>query len=182
MTVPNLPVLWKPPEPERPRRRSQMPYSQEKAEQLCDEIAGTTEPIRRICLKLGIPRASVYRWRLERPDFSRAYNLAMWARVENLADECLEIADDSSKDMRVEMADDGAQYIVDKEVLARTALRLNERHYLLAKLAPRKFGTAPDGLPDPAEQIAVEQADIPVSPIVVGLREYKAKKAAGQAT
>lgn len=118
-------------------------YNKATANAICERVA-QGEPVRRICRDDEMPhRATVYRWLAEREEFQAAYALAMQCRIDDMADECLEIADDGSHDLTLDPGDGEntmPALVVDKEVLARTKIRLAERHWWLACMAPRKYG------------------------------------------
>jgi hypothetical protein len=128
---------------ERPKLGAPSTYSQGVAEEICERVAAG-EPVRVICRTAGMPsRATIYRWLIEHPDFERAYAAAMQCRIEDMADECLEIADDGSRDTKLDESGDVPSIVVDQEVIARTKIRLAERHWWLACMAPRKYGRLP---------------------------------------
>ena len=127
---------------EQPRAASG--YSQAIAEAICERVS-QGEPVRKICRDEGMPsRATVYRWLLDNEDFQAAYAMAMQCRIDDMADECLEIADDASRDMTLDETGDVPVMVLDKEHVARTKLRLAERHWWLACISPRKYGRTPD--------------------------------------
>ena len=119
-------------------------YTPELAQQICDQIAETNKSIGTICRELGVGRTTMFRWLKTHNEFRNEYFWARWCRCENLADECIAIADDGSKDYKEEKNDDGTTRVVlNKDVLVRAAMRLQERHHLLAKYWPRRFGNTP---------------------------------------
>jgi hypothetical protein len=72
-------------------------YSAEVASAICERIAAG-ESVRSIARSPGMPsRATIYRWVVKNEDFRAAYALAMRCRIDDMADECLEIADDGSR-------------------------------------------------------------------------------------
>jgi len=91
---------------------------------------------------------SARRWAIEdREGFSSQYARASQIRMECLADEILEIADNESGDP------------------ARDRLRLDIRKWLMSKIAPKRFGdkldlthAAPDGGPMTVEFITIHEA------------------------
>jgi hypothetical protein len=54
-----------------------------------------------------------------------------------LAEECLDISDDSRQDIRV--TEDG-KTMIDGEFVARSRLRVDTRKWLASKLLPRQYG------------------------------------------
>jgi hypothetical protein len=94
------------------------------------------ESLRSICRAEGMPsEVTVRRWATEdREGFSSQYAMAAQIRMDCLADEILEIADNESGDP------------------ARDRLRLDVRKWLMSKIAPKRFGdkldlthASPDG-------------------------------------
>jgi len=72
------------------------------------------------------------------------YARAREAQAEVLADEIVEIADDSSEDFIFAEGEDqdgkGAKKYVNKEYVKRSALRVDARKWVAAKLLPKKYG------------------------------------------
>jgi hypothetical protein len=84
----------------------------------------TGESLRSICRSEGMPaEVTVRRWATEdREGFAAQYAMASQIRMDALADEILEIADNESGDP------------------ARDRLRLDTRKWLMSKIAPKRFG------------------------------------------
>jgi hypothetical protein len=110
-------------------------YSPEIAAKICDRMA-MGESLRSICRAEGMPaEVTVRGWAIEdREGFSSQYAMAAQIRMDCLADEILEIADNESGDP------------------ARDRLRLDVRKWLMSKIAPKRFGdkldlthASPDG-------------------------------------
>jgi hypothetical protein len=59
----------------------------------------------------------LYRWRRQHPEFARAYNLAVTCWIEDLQEQCLEIADD----------------VASSEPLERVKIRLAERNAMIGR-------------------------------------------------
>ena len=88
--------------------------------------------------------SNVMRWISESEELQEKYARARDARADLMAEEILEIADDANRDY----ADEG----FNSEHVQRSRLRVDARKWLLAKMAPRKYGdrvenvvTGPDG-------------------------------------
>src|SRR6266446_4548463 len=65
---------------------------------ICDRIAGGAS-LRQICQDANMPaKSTIFVWLEEHQDFARLYTLARQMQIEDLMDEILEIADDSSND------------------------------------------------------------------------------------
>jgi IS30 family transposase len=84
--------------PEKRSRRQRHSFSPEIAELICDRIAEGWS-LRKICEDPNMPaRSTIFGWLEEHEDFARRYTLARQIQIEDLLDEILEIADDSSND------------------------------------------------------------------------------------
>jgi hypothetical protein len=102
-------------------------YSPEIATEICERMA-MGESLRSICRSEGMPaEVTVRSWAIEdREGFSSQYARASQIRMDCLADEILEIADNESGDP------------------ARDRLRLDIRKWLMSKIAPKRFGDKVD--------------------------------------
>lgn len=114
-------------------------YSEELATRICTRIA-SGESLKTICGDEAMPGlTTVFRW-LAGEDhllFRDQYARAREAQMEALAEEILEIADDSSGDKYVDA--DGKERI-DHENVARSRVRIDARKWLMSKLASKKYG------------------------------------------
>jgi len=100
---------------------------------------GEGESLRSICRDDAMPALStVFRWLAGDREFQEQYARAMDARAMLLAEEILEISDDSSGDA-VTDPETGA-IRMDAEFVARSRLRVDSRKWLAARMSPRKYG------------------------------------------
>lgn len=136
--------------PAAPKRHSK--FNEQLAERICDEIAaGST--LRRICQQPNMPHPStVFRWFNTYEDFATNYSNALRWRAESRADEVVEIAFDTSHDYRPAdyQLNDGKtpKLVPDREMVARSELKIKTLFRLMAVESPRKYGNAaPDPLP-----------------------------------
>jgi hypothetical protein len=137
----------------RKRRAAGVKYSNAIAEEICFRMA-SGESLKGICRSPGMPTfQSVLRWVLERPEFARVYALACDMRAQYLADEILEIADTIEPGERVKKSYKGTEVTVG-DMVERSKLRVDARKWLLARLAPKRYGdkitqeiSGPDGGP-----------------------------------
>ena len=107
-------------------------FSQEKADLICQRIA-EGEALRTICRESGFPSAStVCRWLASHADFRRQYSAAREVQAEILLDEVLEIAD--------ACAGDASGAAITPTVVQGAKLRIDARKWLIAKLAPKRYG------------------------------------------
>ena len=82
----------------KPPRRRRHDYSPEMAALICDRIVEGAS-LRQICQDTNMPaRSTIFVWLEEHEEFARSYTLARQIQIEDLMDESLEIADDSSND------------------------------------------------------------------------------------
>ena len=112
-------------------------YSEAVAQIICDRIA-SGESVRSISRSSGMPHeVTIYRWVADdREGFRARYTRAREAQAERMADEILEIADDGSNDW---MEFEG-KTLVNHEYINRSRLRVDSRKWLMARLAPKKWG------------------------------------------
>ena len=97
------------------------------------------ESVRAICRDDDMPCTStVMNWLASDPDFRTAYSLAKQLLAETLAEEILEISDDTSGDW-IE-CENGKE--LDREHVQRSKLRVDSRKWLAGKLAPKRYGDA----------------------------------------
>lgn len=105
---------------------------------IADGLAdGTT--LRSMCRRPGMPHyATVYRW-IQDADEETVQRIvcAREAGYDAIADEILEIVDESTRD--VVIAEDGTER-TNTEVVARSRLRAEIRLKLLAKWSPKRYG------------------------------------------
>lgn len=104
------------------------------------------ETIKAICEDEHMPhRSSVYYWIAaegeEFAEFQKAYGPAQVAHALALADDCLDIADNTDHDTRTISRSDGSEYdVANTEYIQRSKLRVETRMKLMAKRAPALFG------------------------------------------
>ncbi|MCE1972933.1 DNA packaging protein [Enterobacter cloacae] len=112
-------------------------YSQEVANSICERIAAG-ESVRRICKSEHMPaQSTIYKWLNDIDGFSEQYARARELQAEILAEEIIEIADDSSGD--IVTGEDGETRI-NSEFVARSRLRVDARKWYASKVAPKKYG------------------------------------------
>lgn len=110
---------------------------------ICDTIASSNKGLHVHCKeRKDFPaRTTIYRWLDENKEFRERYARAREAQADFLADEIIEIADDSSRDSLTITKKDGTSYdIEDKEWASRSKLRVEARKWKASKLAPKKYG------------------------------------------
>ena len=112
-------------------------YTEALAVKICLRLA-EGESLRKICEAKGMPSAeTVRRWLLDDEDFCAQYVRAREVQADRFAEEILEIADDASDDWTVGKED---KKVVDHEHVQRSRLRVDTRKWLMARMAPKKYG------------------------------------------
>jgi hypothetical protein len=103
-------------------------YCAEIAMTICDRLA-EGESLRAICADAGMPdKATVLRWIGRHKEFRDQYAWAREAQADDILEEILEIADDSSRDYVKKTGADGkVTWVVDREHIASCALRIKTR-------------------------------------------------------
>jgi len=149
-----------------------MAYSREIADQILSQMAeGMT--LREICKQPGMPPPPTFRlWVVNDTDgLAARYVRARDAQAQHWADEILATADDGSNDWIEYQTEKGnIKRKVDRECVQRSALRIDARKWLLAKLHPQLFGEriahqtlGADGRPvDPTKHTITINDDRPV--------------------
>lgn len=133
-------------QPKRPHGNSI--YTTEKAAEIChlmvtmDPVLKRPLSVREICRRDDMPhRDTVYSWLLKHKDFAEMYGRAQDLRADQMFDDCLDIADDSSNDRMEQTNEDGETEIVpNKEFIARARLRIDTRKWMAGKMNPKKYG------------------------------------------
>ena len=112
-------------------------YNHEIAAKICGELAEGKSLVS-ICKPEDMPCVRVvYDWLIKHPDFMQLYNRAREDQADTLADEIIDIADDSARDVWIDK--DGLE-VVNHEVINRSRLRVDARKWVAAKLKPMKYG------------------------------------------
>lgn len=126
----------------------QMTIRTPEIENIILERLAAGETLRAICRADGYPAASTVLLWAQDPLFAERYARARGMGLEVLADEIVEIADDSAHDQII--TETGV--IQNSEYIARSRLRVDTRKWLLSKLKPDKYGdklattiSGPDG-------------------------------------
>lgn len=129
------------PKKKKPRKKIGRPskYSPDVVEALCEQICTTNMGLKSICnSNQTFPDyATVFRWLNSYAEFRDRYARAREAQAELLADEIIDISDDTSGDIKF---DEKGNMQVDYEHINRSRLRVDARKWKASKLAPKKFG------------------------------------------
>lgn len=111
-------------------------YSDPLAEEICTRLAAG-ETLRAICQSEHIPaHSTVLGWVNDLPPFADQYARARQSGLDVIAEEIIEIADETGRDTISSERGD----IPNSEWIARSRLRVDARKWLLSKLRPDKYG------------------------------------------
>lgn len=111
-----------------------------KARELVDAICtgiALGKPARAMCVETGVSQRVLWDWLASDTELMRQYLRAKEFCVDAYAEEIIEISDDGSKDT---YTDEKGKEIMNREVIARSQLRIDARKWYAARLAPKKYG------------------------------------------
>lgn len=134
-------------------------YNDDMAALICERVATTTLGLERLCAKYDdLPvKSTINLWRYKYPEFSTQYAQAKLVQADLLAEECLEIADDTTQDTKID-PETGFE-VCNTEFIARSRLRIDTRKWLAAKLLPKQYGKGPDEQKGAAESLVEKLLD-----------------------
>lgn len=113
------------------------PYDAKIGDEVCERLVNG-ESLRKITRDDHIPAAStIFKWLLENADFAEQYAYAREAQADTLADEIIDIADNTANDTII--AEAGVEQ-PNTEWITRSRLRVESRKWVAAKLKPKKYG------------------------------------------
>lgn len=111
-------------------------FNQDTADAICARLAEGAS-LRKAAAEAGIAASTVLTWCDQEPDFAKQYASARARGYQLLADEILEISDDSKDDSYI---DANGNERTDAEVVARSRLRVDSRKWMLSKMLPKVYG------------------------------------------
>jgi len=97
-------------------------------------------PLRQLCRDLGISKSAVYEWEQADPEFAGRIARARVIGHDELAEQCLEIADTPVEGVERVIKPDGAIEERKGDMLGHRKLQIETRMKLLAKWDPRRYG------------------------------------------
>lgn len=111
-------------------------FTEELAAHICSEVS-SGRSLRSICDDENMPaRSSVFLWISRNKDFSDQYAKAQVDRATAMAEEILEISDDSQDDLLIQ---DG-KASPNSVSVARDKLKVDTRKWLLSRMDPKRYG------------------------------------------
>lgn len=115
-------------------------FTKEVADEICERISNG-ESLRAICLDEHMPgKSTVFRWLAADQVFQDQYTRAREAQAETLADEMVDIADDGHNDWMEKNFGEDTRWVENGEAIRRSALRIDTRKWVAARLLPKKYG------------------------------------------
>ena len=129
------------------QRIGQTVHTPELAEEICNKLS-LGETLRAVCRDIGIHEATVRNWVVDdRHNFATQYARSRDIGLDCMADQLIDIADDSSMDDF-----DPTTGKINQESYQRARLKVDVRKWYLSKLAPKRYGdrmtnvhTGPEG-------------------------------------
>lgn len=115
-------------------------YSRQLGELICDKIANSPYGLVTICKDPSLPdRSTVRNWIRDIPEFLDLYEKAKADQADFMADEMLEIADNTEEGQTTKDGPNGVE-ITTGDMLAHRRLKIETRKWLAMKLKPKKYG------------------------------------------
>jgi hypothetical protein len=111
-------------------------YSEEIADHICEIISTSNRSIASISKELNISTVTIFYWLKTKPEFLNEYARAKEWQADFLAEEILEIADDTQHDSIITQNGLSENH----EYISRSRLRVDSRKWLASKLKPQKYG------------------------------------------
>lgn len=149
-------------------------FTKEISEAICDRLAGG-ESLRQICRDPEMPsRESVRRWLRDDQEFRALHARAREDQADHYAEEILEIADDGTNDWQErELKSGRISSAPDHEHISRSKLRIDTRRWLIAILAPKKYGDRARGEETPAAPVTIFINSTTLPVLQAGYREFR---------
>lgn len=113
----------------------QSKFTQELFDVICNQIATTSNGLRKICKDNGISAESFYLWIKADKELLNTYTRAREDQADFLIEDMLEIADNRERD---DTPFTGANHV------QRARLQVETRKFIAAKLKPKKYGDKVD--------------------------------------
>lgn len=115
------------------------PYDEEIGNLICEIISTSNKSLATIIKENNnVPKmTTIFKWLNENETFAKNYAHAKDNQADFLAEEIIEIADDSSQD--IERIDEYGNRIENKEFINRSRLRVDARKWIASKLKPKRY-------------------------------------------
>lgn len=134
-------------------------FTQKLSDDICAKLADG-KSLSSICKEKGMPSTTaVFSWLAKHEQFADAYARAREAQAVKLAEEILEIADETAFDT---IDREGGGKSANSEWINRSRLRVDARKWLASKMFPKKYG----------ERIAQEVSGADGSPLTIEIVRF----------
>ena len=110
-------------------------------DKICEKLAYSDNGLVKICKEFDINAKSFYDWVSKDEDLRNKYARARELQADYLADQIIDIADETHSDTSVN--EDGYE-VTNHEVIARSRLRVDARKWKASKLYPKKYADRVD--------------------------------------
>lgn len=133
------------PTPEKPVKLGRPTiYTEELGQKICKAVATHSLGLKKLCSMFEwMPdHTTIHEWRWSNESFSNQYTKAKIAQSELMAEDCIDIADDSSQDITYNKFGDE---VCNTEFVNRARLRVDTRKWIAAKLLPKIYGDMQKG-------------------------------------
>lgn len=115
-------------------------YTKAIADEICERLSAG-EPLAQICRDDHMPAyRTVSDWKEAHEDFSADFTRAREAGFDQIAMDCLAIADNTDNDTKLVGAEGEERETANTEWISRSKLRVETRLKLLAKWDPKRYG------------------------------------------
>lgn len=142
-----------------------MAFDQQIADEVCARLAEGAS-LRKACREIGCGVQTILDWTVANEAFGGQYAQARARGYQLLADEIIEISDDSVHDTST---DDKGNVVVNQEVVARSRLRVDSRKWMLSKMLPKVYGERTEHAVDlTVRRSATEMTDDELAAIALG--------------
>lgn len=115
-------------------------YSDAIADKICERIATSSDGLVKICEEVGITTETAYKWRGQFEKFADKYARARADQAQLLADEIVNISDETQVGEIVTKKGDGSIEIKRADMIEHRKLRIDARKWIASKLLPKKYG------------------------------------------
>ena len=116
-------------------------YTPELFDSICETLATSSKGLHKICKENGLSPRTFYEWIEADTELAHRYTRAREVQADLLADEIVQISDDSTGDTTV---DHFGNEIENREFVSRSRLRIDARKWVAAKLKPKKYSERMD--------------------------------------
>jgi hypothetical protein len=111
-------------------------YNEELALKICERLAHSDKGLVFICNEFDLNPSTIYEWINNNPEFSNKYARAREMQADYLADQIIDISDETTNDT---IKTEAGLELTNHEAIARSRLRVDARKWKASKLYPKKY-------------------------------------------